>query len=80
MPNDFELSILDGVLTEDQKDVLHINRMETGKPPEPPPPVQRKVTIDDLLAKHSPEEIMDANDGIIPTTDEEVARVAERLG
>ncbi len=27
-PNDFELSILDGVLTEDQKDALRVNRVE----------------------------------------------------
>lgn len=43
-------------------------------------PPKKKVTLDDLMVAHSPEEIMDANGGIIPTTDEEVARVAERLG
>ena len=31
-PNAFEFSILDGVLTEDQKDVLHINRVEADRP------------------------------------------------
>lgn len=37
------------------------------------------VTLDDLLAKYSPDQIMEANDGRIPGTDEEVAAVAARL-
>ena len=28
IPNEFELSILDGTLTEDQKDVLHVERLK----------------------------------------------------
>jgi hypothetical protein len=48
-------------------------------PAQPDPPAAPTVTLDDLLSHYSPEEIMAANDGRIPGTDEEVAAVAARL-
>ncbi|MCG3145346.1 MAG: hypothetical protein HONDAALG_02936 [Gammaproteobacteria bacterium] len=89
MPNDFELSILDGVLTEDQKDVLHINRIEVGKPVEPPVPApvpepspkpEVLITLDLLLDAFGPEKILEANTGLLPANDEEVLKIAQILG
>jgi hypothetical protein len=91
-PNDFELSILDGVLTEDQKDVLHINRIEADKPllaaveaigqtvalPISSPAIST-VSLEQLLAQYSPEQIMEANGGAIPANDIELAAVAALL-
>lgn len=37
------------------------------------------ITLDDLLAQYTPEQIMTANEGRIPGTDGEVAAVAEKL-
>ncbi len=51
----------------------------TAAPARPEPPVVSTVTLDDLLSQYSPEQIMAANDGRIPGTDEEVAAVAARL-
>ena len=49
-------------------------------PAQPEPPVvSTVVTLDDLLGQYSPEQIMEANEGKIPATDEEVAAVAEKL-
>lgn len=83
-PNDFELSILDGALTADQKDALHINRMEADKPLEPQappaPPTPRLPTLSDLVDRFGPDKVMDANFGAIPGTDADVAKVAEVLG
>lgn len=85
-PNDFELSILDGALTADQKDALHINRMEVDKPqvaepPTPPAPAASRLpTLSDLVDRYGPEKVMDANLGSIPGTDSDVAKVAEVLG
>ncbi len=81
-PNAFELSILDGALTEDQKDALHINRLEAGKPQmtvETPAPVQIKPTLNDLVNAFGPEMVMAANGGAIPSTDAEVEKAAEAL-
>lgn len=93
-PNDFELSILDGVLTEDQKDVLHINRMESDRPIEVNTQVTNnfiempevkvsvppaKITLDSLVDKYDVDKIMEANGGMIPSTDEEVRQVAQIL-
>lgn len=90
-PNDFELSILDGVLTEDQKDVLHINRVEADKPaiaapviPQPvsiPPPTQMPpaITLDQLVERYGVDKIMAANSGAIPGTQDEVDLIAGLL-
>jgi len=48
-------------------------------PAQPDPPAAPTVTLDDLLSHYSPEEIMEANDGRIPGTNDEVAAVAARL-
>lgn len=42
-------------------------------------PAPTVVTLGDLIAQYSAENIMAANNGTIPGTDDEVARVAERL-
>lgn len=91
-PNDFELSILDGVLTEDQKDVLHINRIEADKPtiaePIAPQPVfvlppteqsQPMITLDQLVERYGVEKIIAANNGAIPGTQDEVDLIAGLL-
>lgn len=91
-PNNFELSILDGVLTEDQKDVLHINRVEADKPqqvtiqslPSPvvsalPAPEVLPYTLDDLVNLFGAGTVMDANGGAIPGTDAELVSVFEKL-
>jgi len=82
-PNEFELSILDGALTADQKDALHINRVEADKPPEPAPapaPGPRVATLSDLVDKFGPDKVMEANFGVIPGTDADIQKVAEVLG
>lgn len=90
-PNNFELSILDGVLTEDQKDVLHINRVEADKPqipvqslpsttaPSLPAPDVLPYTLDDLVQLFGADAIMTANNGAIPGTDAELVTVFEKL-
>jgi hypothetical protein len=90
MPNEFELSILDGVLTEDQKDVLHINRVESDRPaiteqstqPVQPPSEQSAslITLDMLVDAFGAEGVLTANDGQLPTTDDEVFALAQKLG
>ncbi len=42
-------------------------------------PTAPTVSLDDLLAQYTPDQIMEANEGRIPGTDEEVAAVAEKL-
>lgn len=91
MPNDFELSILDGVLTEDQKDVLHINRIDADKPytppervvqPTEPAPITADIwgkTLDQLMNEYGVDAILEANNGMIPGTDEDVQIVAALL-
>ena len=90
-PNTFEFSILDGVLTEDQKDVLHINRVEADRPPVTeqsapfvPPvavaaPAAPAITLDDLIHQYGPEAVMAANGGMIPANDDEVVAIAALL-
>ncbi len=90
-PNEFELSILEGVLTEDQKDILHVNRMtlDMEKREEE---VQRRQMIEqvkaqqnatsrlnDLLAEFGPEAVINANGGNIPGTPEEINAVWQTL-
>jgi hypothetical protein len=90
IPNDFELSILDGVLTEDQKDVLHINRVEAGKPVtmyEPVPavpqiieaPAAPAISLEDLVAQYGVDRIVAANNGVIPGTQDELELIAGLL-
>lgn len=74
-PNAFELSILDGVLTDDQKDALHINRVEADKKPEPAP----QITMDMLIEQHGIEKIMSATQGNIPTTANDLQKLAAQL-
>jgi hypothetical protein len=90
-PNDFELSILDGVLTEDQKDVLHINRVEADKPTiaspivtqpvslSQPSQAQPAITLDQLVEQFGVDKIMAANGGAIPGTQDEVDLIAGLL-
>jgi hypothetical protein len=89
-PNAFELSILDGVLTEDQKDVLHINRVESDRPQQPIPSLPSPAistptteslpyTLDDLVNLFGAGAVMDANNGAIPGTDAELVIVFEKL-
>ena len=92
-PNEFELSILDGVLTADQKDVLHINRVEADKPQSytteraPSQPLEIPaitsagwgVTLNDLMDRYGVDAILEANGGTIPGTDEDVMVVAALL-
>lgn len=78
MLNDFELSILDGVLTNDQKDILHINRMESDKPEEKQLPVSKIVTINDLVTQYGYERVMEANNGM-PPTNGQVEEVRKKL-
>lgn len=42
-------------------------------------PAKQAVTLDELLALYSPDQIIEANGGSIPETDEEIARVVELL-
>lgn len=84
-PNAFEFSILDGALTEDQKDALHIQRLEAGKPQEAPQAISApepepvKATLNDLVNAFGADLVMAANSGMIPATDEDVRRIAEAL-
>lgn len=80
IPNDFELSILDGVLTEDQKDILRVNRMtlETEKQ-ETEKSANSAYTLEGLLEKFEPAAIMEANGGKIPATQDEIEAVFEKL-
>jgi hypothetical protein len=38
-----------------------------------------EVTLPDLVSRYGAQEVMDANDGRIPSTDEEIAAAAARL-
>lgn len=88
-PNAFELSILDGVLTEDQKDVLHINRLEAEKLPAPalapasiPAPAAApapSITLEQLVEQYGVEAVMAANNGAIPGAQAEVELLAGLL-
>ena len=46
----------------------------------PPTEVAKVITLDDLLAEYSAEEVLAANEGLVPGTEDEVYAVAERLG
>lgn len=85
-PNDFELSILDGVLTEDQKDILHINRVESDRPrneestsAESSGSTSQPMTIQTLMDKHGTENVMKIlkimTGGELPQTQEELRKV-----
>jgi hypothetical protein len=94
-PNEFELSILDGVLTEDQKDVLHINRFEAEKPqvfvpqstpfivpmetPTPTVAIASSITLETLIAQYGVDKIMATNGGMIPATQDELDLIASVL-
>jgi len=87
-PNEFELSILDGVLTEDQKDILHINRVESDRPKvetmaSAEPPEEPKETISSLLEKHGAVIVMKAlqevTGGAYPQTMEEIRKVRDTI-
>lgn len=72
MPNEFELSILDGVLTEDQKDILHVNRITLDKEQEEEKKAKKAITIDELLSAYPAEDILAANNGNIPASQDEI--------
>lgn len=89
MPNAFELSILDGVLTADQKDALRINRVEVDIRVQDENIARRKelearrqkpvIGLADLLAAFGEEAVISANNGAFPANDDEVANVAATL-
>ena len=90
VPNDFEFSILDGVLTADQKDALHINRIdadlkvredEEAKKAALIAARQPKVefSLDDLIAAFGEDEVKEANNGTTPETVDEIAFVTKVL-
>lgn len=90
MPNEFELSILDGVLTADQKDALRINRIDSEIKANEEREMQRAelmaarqpeptFSLDDLVAAFGEEEVISANNGSMPESPEQIAVVTKAL-
>lgn len=94
VPNAFEFSILDGVLTADQKDALHINRVEADTKVQEEKALKKAeltasraakesisalFSIDDLVAAFGEEEVKTANNGELPVTQDEINKVAAIL-
>lgn len=90
MPNEFELSILDGVLTADQKDALRINRIDADIKAQEEQEMKRAellalrqpeptLSLDDLIAAFGEEEVINANNGIMPETANQIAMVTKAL-
>jgi hypothetical protein len=90
IPNEFEFSILDGVLTADQKDALHINRIEADLKAAEEAELHRQLmaaqkpqpiySVDDLVSAFGEDAVKEANGGELPTTEEEITSCAEALG
>ena len=79
-PNEFELSILDGVLTEDQKDALHINAREADKPAEViAVPVKVIPTFDQLVAQYGVDRVMAETMTKLPGSPQEWIALGEKL-
>lgn len=49
------------------------------QPASQPVQIEAKISLNDLVTRYGAEAIMQANDGVIPGTDEEVAKVAAKL-
>jgi len=89
IPNDFEFSILDGVLTADQKDALHINRIDADLKVQEEAEARRQeiaarkaepaYSVADLIAAFGEEEVKEANGGKLPETASEIVAVATLL-
>lgn len=83
MPNDFELSILDGALTADQKDILHINRVDADKPQEVVAVRPPSMSLENLMEKYGAEKVMDGVvnllAGTMPESPEQLALIADYL-
>lgn len=94
VPNAFEYSILDGVLTADQKDALHINRVEVdvkvneenamkkaslSATKTPRPNPSVFFTLDDMIAAFGEEEVKSANGGVMPVSQADIDKVATAL-
>jgi len=90
VPNAFELSILDGVLTADQKDALRINRVEADIKVQDENEARRleleakrapkpTVGLSDLLAAFGEPAVIEANGGALPSTDAEISGVTSKL-
>lgn len=88
-PNDFEFSILDGVLTADQKDALHINRIDADLKVQEEAEARRQeiaarktapaYSVEDLIAAFGEDEVKEANGGKMPETAAEIVAVATLL-
>lgn len=94
VPNAFEYSILDGVLTADQKDALHINSVMVDEKvieenaskkaaltatKTPRPNASVFFTLEDMIAAFGEEEVKNANDGVMPVKQDEIDKVASKL-
>lgn len=63
-------------------DVIEGSWKQVGSQPAPAVSVSqpKAISLSDLTARYSPDEIMQANSGKIPASNEEIAAVAEKLG
>jgi len=90
IPNEFEFSILDGVLTADQKDALHINRIEADLKAAEEAELRRQLmaaqksqpiySVEDLVSAFGEDMVREANGGELPATEDEIKSCAQTLG
>ena len=90
IPNEFEFSILDGVLTADQKDALHINRIEADLKAAEEAELRRQLmaaqksqpiySVEDLVSAFGEDMVREANGGELPATEDEITSCAQILG
>jgi hypothetical protein len=75
MPENFGVALTAG------EDVIDVTPMAPSQHTEPTPvTVTPQLSLNDLLNLYTPEQIMDANDGKIPGTQEEINGVVAKLG
>ena len=94
VPNTFEFSILDGVLTADQKDALHINSVIADEKVNEENAAKKAIlsatktqrpnasvffTLEDMVAAFGEEEVKNANDGVMPVSQADIDKVASVL-
>ena len=94
VPNAFEYSILDGVLTPDQKDALHINSVMADEKVNDENASKKAAltaskttrpnpsvffTLDDMIAAFGEEEVKNANGGEMPVSQADIDKVASVL-
>lgn len=61
-------------------DVIEGQWQDVTRAQQSPAPAPAKITLSDLVAQYGPQAVMDANGGAIPSTDDEVRAVADKLG